>query len=69
MFVIVESLTLKPESHSETLVSPHVSRPPSMSAPADHTQIEVKVGMQFCELEASTGITWEGAERAARNLN
>ena len=31
-----------------------------MSAPADHTQIEVKIGMQFCELEASTGITWEG---------
>ena len=27
-----------------------------MSAPADHTQIEVKIGMQFCELEDSTGI-------------
>ena len=31
-----------------------------MSAPADHTKVKVKIGMQFCELEASTGITWEG---------
>ena len=36
-----------------------------MSAPADHTQIEVKVRMQFCELEASTGIR---ETRSARSL-